>query len=303
MKSFFVCCLIWSLQFIFAEETYVLHHYHLSSLGLELPEFLTIWTLNDRVILRYDSQALLSDDPPAPDWLNHRDGLLHWREMIFIAKVVHKYMKMTLKFAGEHGNLTGILHYARIYQTYGYCGLHPNGTISTAVSHGFNGKDFLTFDIAAKTWTTTVPQAVHYIRSRSAGAFDLERIFYYYNHECPERLRGILKFAHWIHNQTVPQVHIFKHRSLINSREILCCHVTGFYPKAVQVKWLRPDGLSLVDGVSSGEVLPNEDGSYQLRSSLQLPEEPQSSYSCVVLHSSVTGNITVTWGTESTLFP
>eukprot|EP00063_Salmo_salar_P069001 XP_014043836.1 PREDICTED: antigen-presenting glycoprotein CD1d2-like [Salmo salar] len=77
----------------------------------------------------------------------------------------------------------------------------------------------------------------------------------------------------------------------------VACHVTGFYPWAVQVEWLGAEGLPMVDGVSSGEVLPNGDGSYQLRKSLTVLQEAQDtqSYSCLVLHSSVAGNITLTW--------
>ena len=83
-----------------------------------------------------------------------------------------------------------------------------------------------------------------------------------------------------------------------NSEVEVTCHVTGFYPRAVQVEWLGAEGLPMVDGVNSGEVLPNGDGSYQLRKSLTVPQEAQDtqSYSCLVLHSSIAGNITVTWG-------
>ncbi|XP_045542983.1 T-cell surface glycoprotein CD1b3, partial [Salmo salar] len=85
--------------------------------------------------------------------------------------------------------------------------------------------------------------------------------------------------------------------SRIPSKVEVACHVTGFYPWAVQVEWLGAEGLPMVDGVSSGEVLPNGDGSYQLRKSLTVLQEAQDtqSYSCLVLHSSVAGNITLTW--------
>ncbi|XP_053540588.1 H-2 class I histocompatibility antigen, alpha chain-like [Ictalurus punctatus] len=51
-------------------------------------------------------------------------------------------------------------------------------------------------------------------------------------------------------------------------------------------------------------VLPNGDGTFQTRSSVIRPEENTGDqrYSCVVHHSSLEGNITVTWGKEETRF-
>lgn len=95
------------------------------------------------------------------------------------------------------------------------------------------------------------------------------------------------------------ELSVIERRGLrIPSKVEVACHVTGFYPWAVQVEWLGAEGLPMVDGVSSGEVLPNGDGSYQLRKSLTVLQEAQDtqSYSCLVLHSSVAGNITLTWG-------
>ena len=60
--------------------------------------------------------------------------------------------------------------------------------------------------------------------------------------------------------------------------------------------WLGPD-LHPVDGGVT-DVLPNEDGTYQTRKSVTVPEEDvgKHTYSCVVLHSSVAHNITTVWG-------
>lgn len=75
------------------------------------------------------------------------------------------------------------------------------------------------------------------------------------------------------------------------------CHVTGFYPREVRVEWLGANELPLTEGVISGEVLPNGDGTYQLRKILTVLEgQGAQSYSCQVAHSSVPENITVSWG-------
>lgn len=79
--------------------------------------------------------------------------------------------------------------------------------------------------------------------------------------------------------------------------KLVTCHVTGFYPRKVKVEWLNQDG-HILDGVSREEVLANFDGTYQVRRTLNVPEGAEWSqvYRCVVMHTSVTGNITVIWG-------
>uniref|UniRef100_A0A3B1ITK6 Ig-like domain-containing protein n=1 Tax=Astyanax mexicanus TaxID=7994 RepID=A0A3B1ITK6_ASTMX len=75
------------------------------------------------------------------------------------------------------------------------------------------------------------------------------------------------------------------------------CHVTGFYPREVQVIWLGSDLQPVDEGVT--EILPNDDGTYQTRKSVIVPEEDvgKQNYSCVVLHISIPNNITTVWGT------
>uniref|UniRef100_A0A673X7L9 Ig-like domain-containing protein n=1 Tax=Salmo trutta TaxID=8032 RepID=A0A673X7L9_SALTR len=185
------------------------------------------------------------------------------------------FLAITLTMIEQHDNLTGESSpQARLFQTHDYCQLNPDGTVHTSVSHGYNRKDFVTFVIPARTWAAAVPQAVHLVKCRAN--------------------KTILKYAQ---QKNVDRQYRILEMQIMSVVEVVC-HVTGFYPRAMQVEWLGAEGLPMVDGVSSGEVLPNGDGSYQLRKSLTVPQEAQDtqSYSCLVLHSSVAGNITLTWG-------
>ncbi|XP_048121005.1 MHC class I polypeptide-related sequence A-like isoform X4 [Alosa alosa] len=99
------------------------------------------------------------------------------------------------------------------------------------------------------------------------------------------------------HGYNVPNVELVEKSSPGTSNLKVTCHVTGFYPREVHVEWLDERGHKLVDGVISEEVLPNGDGTYQVRRTLKVPDEAPWSqiYRCQVVHSSVTGNITVVW--------
>ncbi|XP_014187182.1 HLA class I histocompatibility antigen, alpha chain G isoform X2 [Haplochromis burtoni] len=61
------------------------------------------------------------------------------------------------------------------------------------------------------------------------------------------------------------------------------CHATGFYPKRVMMFW-RKDGEELHEGVDPGEILPNNDGTFQMSVDLNVSSftlEDWSRFDCV----------------------
>uniref|UniRef100_A0A3P8QBE4 Ig-like domain-containing protein n=1 Tax=Astatotilapia calliptera TaxID=8154 RepID=A0A3P8QBE4_ASTCA len=61
------------------------------------------------------------------------------------------------------------------------------------------------------------------------------------------------------------------------------CHATGFYPQRALMFW-RKDGVEIHEGVDPGEILPNNDGTFQMSVGLNVssvtPEEWKR-YECV----------------------
>ncbi|KAG8450034.1 hypothetical protein GDO86_016643 [Hymenochirus boettgeri] len=64
----------------------------------------------------------------------------------------------------------------------------------------------------------------------------------------------------------------------------LHCLVYGFYPRDVEVKWIN-NGRDEVYSEEQPQILPNTDGTFQIRVSVQVEEG--DSYSCHVDHSSL----------------
>ena len=61
------------------------------------------------------------------------------------------------------------------------------------------------------------------------------------------------------------------------------CHATGFYPDGADLFWRR-GGDEIHEGVVKGEILPNNDGSFQMSVDLDLssvPTEDWMKYECV----------------------
>ncbi|XP_072512972.1 class I histocompatibility antigen, F10 alpha chain-like [Salminus brasiliensis] len=229
---------------------------------------------------------------PCPDWINTTAGRDEWSSINFWSDH-NRYVTLGFQSAIQQFNLTGSLSDQNIYQVSGCCSLYPNGTYGAFMTHSFNGKDFLSFDINSKTFVAVAPQAVPYKNLRERDSVIIEEIAAYYKKSCLERLK-ILKQAPGVHIRKVPEVRIIEQQKA--GSITVTCHVTGFYPRVVQVVWLGPDLQPVDEGVT--EVLPNEDGTYQTRKSVIVPEEDvgEHTYSCVVLHSSVPDNITRVWG-------
>ncbi|XP_041429917.1 major histocompatibility complex class I-related gene protein-like [Xenopus laevis] len=66
----------------------------------------------------------------------------------------------------------------------------------------------------------------------------------------------------------------------------LHCWVYGFYPRDVEVKWIK-NGRDEIYSEESAEILPNPDGTYQIRVSVEVTPEEGATYSCHVDHSSL----------------
>uniref|UniRef100_A0A3B4CMU9 Ig-like domain-containing protein n=1 Tax=Pygocentrus nattereri TaxID=42514 RepID=A0A3B4CMU9_PYGNA len=236
--------------------------------------YLTRISLNDVTISYYDSN--MDSKMSCPDWINSPAGQECW-----------EIMQLWTDNNREVFSLGSLADF-NIYQASGCCSLSPDGTYKSSLTHSFNGKDFLSLDVERQMFVAAVPQAVVYKHLRDRDTVDLNEVITFYKTLCQTPLQV---FSNCV---PVPEVRIFEKQKA--GSITVTCHVTGFYPRAVQVDWLDPDLQPVDEGVT--DVLPNEDGTYQTRKSVTVPEEDvgKHTYSCVVLHSSVEHNITTVWG-------
>ncbi|XP_047239110.1 major histocompatibility complex class I-related gene protein-like isoform X2 [Girardinichthys multiradiatus] len=58
---------------------------------------------------------------------------------------------------------------------------------------------------------------------------------------------------------------------------LVTCHATGFYPDTALMFW-RKDGEELHEGVEKGEILPNNDGTFQMSVGLNVSSVTGSSF-------------------------
>uniref|UniRef100_A0A3Q2T661 Ig-like domain-containing protein n=1 Tax=Fundulus heteroclitus TaxID=8078 RepID=A0A3Q2T661_FUNHE len=92
-----------------------------------------------------------------------------------------------------------------------------------------------------------------------------------------------------IYSSELPSVSVLRK----SSSSPVSCHATGFYPNGAEMLW-RKDGEEIHVGVEKGEILPNNDGTFQmsvdLKPSSENPEE-WTKYECVFQLSGVNEDI------------
>ncbi len=92
-----------------------------------------------------------------------------------------------------------------------------------------------------------------------------------------------------------PDVHVFVRKDPDDqNKQVLICLATGFYPRDIEMN-IRLYRNIIKDQTSSG-IRPNGDGSFQMRTSVEIDRNHKEFYDCFVNQSSLTEPTVVEWG-------
>nr|XP_046236731.1 HLA class II histocompatibility antigen, DP alpha 1 chain-like [Scatophagus argus] len=83
----------------------------------------------------------------------------------------------------------------------------------------------------------------------------------------------------------------------VGQKNVLICHVTGFYPAPVNVSWTK-NGVQVTEGTSINIPYPNKDGSFRQTSRLEFVPQQGDMYSCTVRHRALDQPLTRIWDVE-----
>ncbi|MGH0160323.1 UNVERIFIED_CONTAM: hypothetical protein FKN15_039110 [Acipenser sinensis] len=178
------------------------------------------------------------------------------------------------------------------------CELDDDGIKRGFNQYGYDGDDYIIFDKDILTWTAASQRAfITKVKWDHKRALNQQRKAYLET-ECIEWLQKYIQYGReTLERKVPPAVTVLQRKACGSADTEVLCHVTGFFPRAVEVTWVRDGRDQLEEGVQSGEVLPNQDGTYQLRKILTVSSEEQRrhSYSCQVDHVSLDQKIMKEW--------
>ncbi|XP_035990215.1 major histocompatibility complex class I-related gene protein-like [Fundulus heteroclitus] len=152
--------------------------------------------------------------------------------------------------------------------------------VKAVLQFGYNAEDFMILNLDNLTWVALQPQA---ISIKVAWNADIAGLMFHrklLTQMCPQWLKGSLDIMKSIPPRT-------DHPSLSLLQRLpfspVSCHATGFYPNRALLFW-RKDGEEIHENVDHGEILPNNDGTFQMRVYLNISSispEDWRRYDCV----------------------
>ncbi|OCT69277.1 hypothetical protein XELAEV_18040588mg [Xenopus laevis] len=246
-----------------------------------LPHFLITGHMNDLLFVKYDSDInsaqfmfpslnVLSGHLEMLTNLGHRWQVSQERKMTFLMEFLNKTSD------------TGTIH---VYQRRNACELHEDGTVGGYVEFALDGEVVITLDREKGVFVPEIQEAVTLIPEWSKDLCCAMWNKMYMENDCISYIKLYLPLiANNLEKKIKPNVKISSSES--ESGIKLHCWVYGFYPRDVEVKWIK-NGRDEIYSEESAEILPNPDGTYQIRVSVEVTPEEGATYSCHVDHSSL----------------
>ncbi|NXD18322.1 CD1D protein, partial [Nothocercus nigrocapillus] len=255
--------------------------------GLGLLDDIPLGTLDSHTWNIHFLQPWVRPALPRSDWDTISDMI-----KIYLSKFHHLI---------QEGAMLKQVPYPFVAQCTAGCQLFPNDTSRAFAYVGYNGGDFLSYNMDNGTWLLLQDtELARYVRERLENytAFT-ELIQVLFNNTCVDDVEMILHAAKGaLERQVQPVAVVFARQTPDPSQLLLVCRVTGFYPGAVRVSWLR-DGHEVPPDPELGStpLLPNSDLTYQLRRVVAMVPGDGHSYACRVQHSSLGGrDLLLPWG-------
>uniref|UniRef100_A0A8C4H2M8 Ig-like domain-containing protein n=1 Tax=Dicentrarchus labrax TaxID=13489 RepID=A0A8C4H2M8_DICLA len=262
-----------------AAVTHSLKYIFTASSGVpNFPEFVTVGLVDEFQTVHYDSNTRRAE--PKQDWMSRvtAEDPQYWERETQACLGKQQAFKANIETAKQRFNQTGGVHVAQ--RMYGCEWDDDTGEVNGYDQWGYDGEDFIAFDLKTETWTAPVPQAVITKHKWDNNKAEIALYKNYLIRECIDWLKKYVDYGRSSLLRTdLPSVSLLQK----TPSSPVSCHATGFYPDSATLIW-RKDGEELHEDVDHGEILLNHDGSFQMSVDLNLSSvtpEDWRRYDCV----------------------
>nr|AXY65405.1 MHC class I antigen [Ctenopharyngodon idella] len=273
-----VVLLLLGAQLAYAGTHSLKYFYTAVSRDIDFPEFTAVGLVDDGQFMYFDSN--IKKAVPKTEWIRQNVGADYWDSETQSDIGSHQAFKNNIQIAMERFNQSKGVH--TVQMMYGCEWDDQTGATNGFYQEGYDGEDFLFMDLKEKRWISPVQQGFPTAHKWNNDRADLEGRKHYFSTECIEWLKKYLEYGKSSLQKTVsPQVSLLQK----DPSSPVTCHATGFYPSGVTISWMK-NGQEHHEDVDLGELLPNEDGTFQKSSTIRVtPDEwKKNEFSCVVEH-------------------
>ncbi|XP_050843737.1 class I histocompatibility antigen, F10 alpha chain-like isoform X3 [Serinus canaria] len=241
-----------------------------------VPQFLATGFMDGIPFVRYDSERGWAE--PLTQWMKDRAEPGYWEEETQkFVEHQHTFVKDLETLRERYNQSRGLHTRLRVSG----CDLLSDGSIRGSHMDGYDGRDFISFDLESGRFVPA-DSAAEITRRRWEKEEVAERRTNYLKHVCPEWLRKYVGYREKeLERKEPPDVHVSgkeEHGTLI-----LSCHAYGFYPKTIAVSWMK-GGDTLDQETERGGIVPNSDGTFHTWARIEALPEEREQYRCRVEH-------------------
>ncbi|MCI4392402.1 hypothetical protein PGIGA_G00145430 [Pangasianodon gigas] len=251
--------------------------------GINFPEFTAVGLVDGEQFVYYDSN--ITEMIPKTEWINKIDADApdYWKNQTQKMQSDQENLKQLLATVMKDFNHSKGGH--TLQRMFG-CELDDDGTTRGYDQYGYDGGDFISLDLKTETWTAVNDKAVITEHMWESTGAEAKYMWNFLEEECIKQLKKYVSYGReTLERKVHPETLVFQEYYFFGK---MVCHATGFFPKALNITWQK-DGEEVHEDVELRETLPNQDGSFQKRSILKVPDEEleERTYTCVIQHSSL----------------
>ncbi|XP_032533245.1 class I histocompatibility antigen, F10 alpha chain-like isoform X5 [Chiroxiphia lanceolata] len=245
--------------------------------GPGLPRYVAVASVDGTPFVRYDSERGRLE--PQTLWMAAGAEPGYWDTESRINGRYQRKDPAHLDMLQIRHNQSGGLH--TLQRDCG-CELLSDGSVRGSYREGYDGQDFLSFQLGSRSFVAADGAAQIIKRHWDSDGITVERLTNFLEQTCLEVLQKHVQYGQEVLKKKEPpdvQVSGKEEHGILT----LSCRAYGFYPGVIEINWLKGDEIWDQETWWGG-IVPNSDGTFHSWARIEALPGEREQYRCRVEH-------------------